>query len=66
LITLDDAAGSPVVATRGVLQGGAPPATVTLPKAKLAPGAYRVDVRLASQVNPGTVTRLLSPPVSTD
>jgi hypothetical protein len=65
LVTLDDVAGRPVVATRGELVGGAPPATVTLPKTKLAPGAYRVDVRLASQVNPGTVTRLLSPPIST-
>ena len=65
LVTLDDAAGRPVVATRGELVGGAPAATVTLPRAKLAPGSYRVDVRLASQVNPGTVTRLLSPPIST-
>jgi hypothetical protein len=65
LVTLDDAAGRPVVATRGELVGGAPAATVTLPKAKLVPGAYRVDVRLASQVNPGTVTRLLSPAIST-
>ena len=63
LVTLDDAAGRPVVATRGVLQGGAVPVTVTLPQARIAPGTYRVDVRLASEVNPGVVTRLLSPPL---
>ena len=54
LVTLDDAAGRPVVATRGVLQGGAVPVTVTLPQARIAPGTYRVDVRLASEVNPGS------------
>ena len=64
LVTLDDSAGRPVVATRGLLTGGAAPATVKLPQAKLAAGTYKVDVRLASQVNPGTVTRLVSPAIS--
>lgn len=63
LVTLDNAAGLPVVATRGLLTGGAAAATVTLPKAMLAPGSYTLDVRLASQVNPGTVTRVVSPPI---
>jgi hypothetical protein len=64
LVTLNNAAGRPVVAARGALQGGAAPATVTLPKAKLAPGSYRVDVRLVNQVNPGPVVRQLSEPLS--
>ncbi|HEY5294749.1 MAG TPA: hypothetical protein VIJ70_04665, partial [Gaiellaceae bacterium] len=64
LVTLDNAAGSPVVATRGLLTGGAAAGAVTLPKATLAAGAYKVDVRLASQVNPGTVTRLVSPAIA--
>ncbi|MGH3001583.1 MAG: hypothetical protein ACRDM1_02750, partial [Gaiellaceae bacterium] len=64
LITLDDGSGRPVVATRGALAGGTAATAVTLPKAKLASGAYTVDVRLASQVNPGPVTRVVSPPIS--
>jgi len=64
LVTLDNAAGRPVVATRGLLTGGAAPVSVTLPKATLAPGVYTVDVRLASQVNPGKVTRIVSPAIS--
>src|SRR5205085_906862 len=53
VVTLDNNAGKPVVAARGDLRGGAAPATVTLPAAKLTTGAtYRVDVRLIARVNP--------------
>jgi hypothetical protein len=64
LVTLDDASGNPVVATRGALRGGFPPALITLPQTKLKPGTYRVDVRLVNQVNPGPVVQQTSPPVS--
>jgi len=37
---------------------------VTLPQAKLKPGAYRVDVRLVNQVNPGPVTQQTGPPLT--
>ena len=63
LVTLNNGAGRPVVAARGALTGGADPTTVTLPKAKLAAGAYRVDVRLVNQVNPAPVVRQLSEPL---
>ena len=63
LVTLDDASGKPVVASRGALRGGFPPAAITLPRTKLKPGTYRVDVRLVSQVNPGAVTQQLGPPL---
>jgi len=63
LVTLDDAAGRPVVAARGALRSGTAPSTVTLPSAKLAPGSYRVDVRVVNQVNPAPVLRQLSPPL---
>jgi hypothetical protein len=61
LVTLDDAQNRPVVASRGALRGGFPPVQVALPQAKLKPGAYRVDVRLVNQVNPGPVTQQTSP-----
>ena len=64
LVTLDDGSNRPVVAKRGALRGGFPPAQVTLPQAKLKSGAYRVDVRLVNQVNPGPVTQQLSPPLA--
>ena len=64
LVTLDDAQNRPVVASRGALRGGFPPAHVTLPQAKLKPGAYRVDVRLVNQVNPGPVTQQTGPPLT--
>jgi hypothetical protein len=64
LATLDGVDGKPVAAVRGALAGGATPATVTLPKAKLGAGPYTIDVRLAPQVNPGTVTELTSDPLS--
>jgi hypothetical protein len=64
LVTLDDASGNPVVATRGALRGGFPPALITLPQTKLKPGAYRIDVRLVNQVNPGAVLQQTSPPLS--
>jgi hypothetical protein len=59
LATLDDAAGRPVVAKRGQLDGGRL-ARITLPNAKLAPGTYKLDVRLVARVNPGAMTRYLS------
>ena len=65
LVTLDNANGLPVVAARGALTGGTPPTTVTLPKAKLTPGTYHLNVRLINQVNPGTLLRLQSPPLTT-
>jgi hypothetical protein len=64
LVTLDAPNGRPVVARRGALRGGAAAATVTLPKAKLGAGPYRVGVRLVAQVNPGPVTQLESPPLT--
>jgi len=63
LVTLDRADGKPVVARRGAVAGGRT-TSVTLPKAKLAGGTYRVDVRLVARVNPGAVTQYLSPPLA--
>ena len=63
LLTLDDSAGRPVVARRGALRGGAPPAQITLPKAKLGSGPYTFAVQLVAQVNPGAITKLESAPV---
>jgi hypothetical protein len=57
LVTLDRANGRPVVAQRGALNGGDPAKTITLPKRTLRPGTYRLDVRLVSRVDPGSVTR---------
>ena len=62
LVTLNRADGQPVIARRGALQASAA-ATIGLPKTKLAPGVYRVDVRLVAQVNPGPLTQLISPPL---
>lgn len=62
LATLVRADGTPVVATRGSLTGGAARA-VSLPRTTLKPGTYRVDVRLVAQVNPGAVTRETSDPL---
>ena len=64
LVTLDDAGGRPVVATRGALRGGFAPQAITLPQTKLKPGTYRIDVRLVNQVNPGPAVRQLSPPLT--
>ena len=64
LVTLDRADGRPVVAARGSLDGGAPPKMITLPSRKLPPGRYRVDLRLVSAVNPGSLTRRTSPPLA--
>lgn len=61
LVTLDRANGRPVVARRGALNGGDPAETIVLPKGTLRPGGYRLDVRLVSRVDPGTVTRQRSP-----
>lgn len=64
LATLDNASGTPVVATRGQLRGGFAPVSITLPQTTLKPGTYRVDVRLVNQVNPGAVVQQTSPPIS--
>jgi hypothetical protein len=64
LLTLDDANGNPVVATRGALRGGYAPQALTVPQAKLKSGSYRFDVRLVNQVNPGPVVQQTSPPLS--
>jgi hypothetical protein len=61
LATLVRADGTPVVAKRGELRGGAAAATVTLPRTTLKAGSYALDVRLVAQVNPGEVARLTSP-----
>ena len=61
--TLDGADGKPVAALRGALVGGAAPANVTLPKVKLGSGPYTIDLHLAAQVNPGTVTQQASEPL---
>jgi D-glucuronyl C5-epimerase C-terminus len=64
LVTLERADNKPVVARRGSLRGGMPPVAVWLPQAKLKPEAYRIDVRLVNQVNPGPVTQQTSPPLA--
>ena len=66
LVTLDRADGLPVVANRGQLNGGpsSPLTKIVLPRAKLAPGSYRIDVRIVARVNPGAVARYLSPPLT--
>jgi hypothetical protein len=66
LVTLDRGDGRPVVAHRGQLNGGpaSPLTRVTLPRAKLTPGTYRVDVRMVARVNAGPVTQYLSPPLT--
>jgi hypothetical protein len=64
LLTLARADGTPIVAQRGALRGGAAPATVSLPRTTLKPGSYTIDVRLVAQVNPGLVTRETSPPLT--
>ncbi len=61
LVTLDRSDRRPVVASRGSLTGGASPQTILLPKRKLSAGRYRLDVRLVGSVNPGALTRRLSP-----
>ena len=61
LVTLTGPDRRPVVARRGSLRGGAAPATIALPQAKLGAGPYRVGVRLVAAVNPGPVTTLESP-----
>jgi hypothetical protein len=67
LVTLDRADGTPELARRGQIQGGPnrQPTVIALPKAKLRPGTYTVDVRLVARVNPGVVTRYVGPPLTT-
>jgi len=66
LVTLDHADGRPVVAHRGQIAGGpsSPLTKVTLPRAKLAAGTYRIDVRIVARINPGAVTRYVSAPMA--
>jgi len=61
LVSLEGGNGRPVAARRGTLQGGAAAQTIALPEHTLSPGRYRLDVRLVSRVDPGPVTRRLSP-----
>ena len=61
LATVDRSDGRPVVAKRGTLKGGAVTA-IRLPKAKLARGTYRLELRLVARVNPGELTRWVSEP----
>jgi D-glucuronyl C5-epimerase C-terminus len=63
LVTLEGPDGAPIVAKRGALDGGVA-ARIALPKAKLVPGSYKVDVRLVARVNPGAVTRYVSDPLA--
>lgn len=63
LVTLDGPNGRPVVARRGALRGGAAPATIALPLAKLGAGPDRIGVRLVATVNPGAITAFESPPL---
>jgi hypothetical protein len=60
LVTLDRANGRPLVARRGALDGGGQATTITLPKRNLPRGGYRLDVRLVSRVDPGSVKRVRS------
>jgi len=62
LATLERADGTPVVARRGAARAGAPIA-VSLPRTTLRAGTYRLDVRVVSEVNPGTVSSVLSGPL---
>ncbi|MFL5955399.1 MAG: D-glucuronyl C5-epimerase family protein [Gaiellaceae bacterium] len=64
LATLERADGRPVVARRGELAGGAAPASIALPEAKLGAGSYSVRVRLVARVNPGAVATSSSPPLA--
>ncbi|MBV8079175.1 MAG: hypothetical protein JO186_02225, partial [Actinobacteria bacterium] len=65
LLTLDDPTGTPVLAARGALTGGAAPATVQLPAATVPPGTYTLTLRLVTQSNPGPVTVQQSAPITT-
>jgi hypothetical protein len=54
LVTLDRAAtGVPMLARRGSLAAGRPPATIALPRVRVPAGTYRLALRLVSRVNPG-------------
>ena len=61
LVTLVRADGTPVVATRGALRGGAPAVPIILAPKNLGTAAYVVDIRLVAQVNPGEVVKLIRP-----
>jgi D-glucuronyl C5-epimerase-like protein len=63
LVTLVAADGRPVVARRGSLRGGAPAATVTLPKSALGQASYTLDVRVVARVNPGVIDAVASAPL---
>ncbi len=65
LLTLERAgSGTPVLAARGALRGGAAPTTIHLPALPVPAGAYVLDVRLVSRTNPGPVRLLQSPPLT--
>src|SRR5579862_6668954 len=65
LLTLERAvSGTPVLAVRGALTGGAAPATIHLPRDPVAPGSYVLSVRLVTQANPGPVRLVQSPPLT--
>jgi hypothetical protein len=65
LLTLERASdGKPVLATRGILTGGATPATIALPGAPVAPGSYILSLRLVTATNPGPVQLVQSPPIA--
>jgi hypothetical protein len=63
LVTLERENGVPMLARRGSLAAGAPPATVTLPRLPVPAGTYRLRVRLVARVNPGTVVSQRSDPI---
>src|SRR5581483_11020315 len=60
LLTLERPDGRPVLARRGALAGGAAPATVTLPAARVPPGTYVLSLRLVNQSNPAPIRLLQS------
>jgi D-glucuronyl C5-epimerase-like protein len=55
VVTLIGADGRAIVARRDALTGGAPPATISLPRTQLGQPTYTIDVRIVSRVNPGSV-----------
>jgi hypothetical protein len=42
-----------MLARRGSLAAGRPPATIALPRVRVPAGTYRLTLRLVSRVNPG-------------
>ncbi len=54
--------GSTTLATRGALIGGKP-ATIALPKRRVAKGSYQLKLRLTTRLNPGEPLELESDPI---